>query len=71
MRLWQRQTPCWGCGDRQPGCHGGCIAYALFHAVREADAAARRRENEIIADTPAMDAAKRAAERGRPSAPTE
>ena len=64
----QKITPCWGCTDREQGCHGKCAAYHLYRTQLDAAAAQRLRENEIANGTPAMDAAKKIARRGRRSA---
>ena len=71
MTPQQKMTPCWGCGDREPGCHGKCAAYHAYRTLLDAAAAQRLRKNEILCGTPAMDAAKKDARRTRPSAPRE
>lgn len=67
----QKITPCWGCGDREPGCHGKCAAYHLYRTQLDAAAAQRRQKNELADGTPAMDRAQKIARRGRPCAPTD
>ena len=67
----QKITPCWGCTDREQGCHGKCAAYHLYRTQLDAAAAQRLQENELLHGTPAMDKAQKDARRTRPSAPAE
>lgn len=71
MTPQQKMTPCWGCGDREPGCHGKCAAYHAYRSDLEAAAAQRLRDGELYLDTPAMAGAKKNARRTRPSAPRD
>ena len=71
MTPQQKMTPCWGCSDREHGCHGKCAAYHAYRSDLEAAAAQRLRDGELYQDTPAMAGATKDARRTRPSAPRE
>lgn len=71
MTLQQKMTPCWGCGDREHGCHGKCAAYYAYRCDLTAAAAQRLRDGELYQDSPAMAGAKKNARRTRPSAPRD
>lgn len=42
------KNPCYGCGDRKVGCHGGCERYAEYKAMitelKEKEIKGRRRD---------------------------
>jgi len=38
------RAPCWGCQDREPGCHGRCEKYREY-AEKNREARKRRLEN--------------------------
>lgn len=59
MTPQQKMTPCWGCGDREPGCHGKCAAYYAYRCDLTAAAAQRLRDGELYQDSPAMKGAKK------------
>lgn len=54
-----KENPCYGCEDRQVGCHGVCERYAAWKAEHEAekDERYRRERPEIMTTTYKVDTA--------------